>query len=140
MNRIDARFEKLRAAGHAAFIPFFTAGDPDMETSLRMMQNVEKAGADVIELGFPYSDPIADGPTIQDSYQRALDKGLRIGDVFDLVARARPECTIPVVAMISYSLVFRMGMDAFLDRATGAGIDGATIPDLPIEPRKGHLE
>ncbi|MHC4788323.1 MAG: tryptophan synthase subunit alpha [Planctomycetota bacterium] len=133
MNRIDARFERLREAGEAAFIPFFTAGDPDMGSGLRLLRGVEAAGADVVELGFPFSDPIADGPTIQDSYHRALQRGQRVEDVFAMVREARQECSVPIVAMVSYSLVFRMGFDAFLERALDCGIDGATIPDLPVE-------
>ncbi len=133
MNRIDARFGQLRKAGRAAFIPFFTAGDPGLGASLRLLKEAERAGADLVELGFPYSDPVADGPTIQDSYHRVLEKGLRIGQVFDMVREARETCSLPVVAMISYSLVYRMGMAAFMDRCVEAGIDGATVPDLPVE-------
>jgi len=133
MNRIDARFGQLRKQGQAAFIPFFTAGDPTPETTVELLRRVEQAGADVVELGFPYSDPIADGPTIQDSYHRALQKGVRVSQVFDIVRRARAECELPIVAMASYSLVFRMGMAAFMDRCLEAGLDGATVPDLPVD-------
>ncbi len=133
MNRIDARFARLREAGRAAFIPFFTAGDPDREATVRLMRGCEAAGADVIELGFPFSDPIADGPTIQDSYHRVLQRGQTVDDVLGIVAEAREGCELPVVAMASYSIVFRMGFERFMDHATEAGIDGATIPDLPLE-------
>ncbi len=139
MNRINARFQQLREAGASAFIPFFTAGDPDLDTSLRLLRRAEEAGADLIELGFPYSDPIADGPTIQDSYHRALERGLRLGQVFELVREARTDCELPIVAMISYSLVMPMGMATFMDRALAAGIDGATIPDLPVEEAESHF-
>jgi len=134
MNRIDARFADLRKSGKAAFIPFFTAGDPDLDTTLRLLLGAEDAGADVIELGFPFSDPLADGPTIQASYTRALDRGLRVAEVLDAVRRARAQgCRIPIVAMISYSIVFRLGFGEFVRQAVDAGLDGATIPDLPIE-------
>ena len=134
MNRIDARFKELKSAGRAAFIPFFTAGDPDAETTVRLMAGAEEAGADVIELGFPFSDPIADGPTIQASYTRVLDRGQHVDEVFAMVRRAREAgCRLPVVAMISYSIVFRVGFEEFLDTAVEAGLDGATIPDLPVE-------
>ena len=133
MNRIDARFAELKARGQAAFVPFFTAGDPDPETTVRLLAAAEGAGADLIELGFPFSDPIADGPTIQASYSRVLARGQRLADVFAMVARARADCDLPIVAMVSYSLVYRMGFETFLDRALECGIDGATIPDLPVE-------
>ena len=133
MNHIDRAFQELRAEGHAAFIPFLTAGDPDPDTTARIVLAAGEAGADVVELGFPFSDPIADGPTIQNSYTRALARGQRSEDVFRLVESVRPQSEIPIVAMISYSLVFRMGFDRFLDRACRAGLDGATIPDLPVE-------
>ncbi|MCK4284117.1 MAG: tryptophan synthase subunit alpha [Candidatus Brocadiae bacterium] len=133
MNRIDARFQQLREARQAAFIPFFTAGDPDLDVSLRIMRAAEDAGADLIELGFPFSDPVADGPTIQASYARALAGGQRVADVLDLVRRARDGCALPIVAMVSYSIVFKLGFENFLDRALDAGLDGATIPDLPVE-------
>ena len=133
MNRIDATFQALLERGQPAFIPFFTAGDPDLETTARIILQAEKAGTDIIELGFPFSDPVADGPVIQASYARALGKGQRTENVFQLVESVRGRSDVPIVAMISYSLVFRMGFDNFLERALRAGIDGATIPDLPIE-------
>lgn len=133
MNRVDARFQGLKETGQAAFIPFFTAGDPDLPTTLRLLHGAEAAGADLIELGVPFSDPIADGPTIQDSYHRALQGDLKVADVFAVVAEARDRCQLPIVAMVSYSIVFKMGFDNFVARAAEAGIDGATIPDLPVE-------
>ncbi len=139
MNRIDARFARLADAGRAAFIPFFTAGDPCAEATVRLLREAEGAGADVIELGFPYSDPIADGPTIQQSYHRVLKGGFGLDQVFDLIREARDGCALPIVAMISYSLVFHMGFDQFIERALDAGIDGATVPDLPIEEAVNFL-
>jgi tryptophan synthase alpha chain len=133
MNRIDARFAQLHAAGRAAFIPFFTAGDPDGDTTVRLLRQVEGAGADLVELGFPFSDPIADGPTIQASYTRVLQRGQKLEDVFNMVRTARDLCTLPIVAMVSYSIVFRVGFEQFVDRAIACGMDGATIPDLPVE-------
>jgi tryptophan synthase alpha chain len=133
LNRIDAQFRQLRRQDHSAFIPFLTAGDPDLESTRRIILAAEEVGADMIELGFPFSDPIADGPTIQASYSRVLERGQKNEDVFGLVESVREESEIPIVAMISYSLVYRMGFDRFLDRACRAGLDGATIPDLPVE-------
>ncbi|MFH0963327.1 MAG: tryptophan synthase subunit alpha [Planctomycetota bacterium] len=134
MNRIDERFLKLRGAGLPAFIPFLAAGDPDLETTGRLLRVCEECGADAIELGFPYSDPIADGPTIQEAFVRALGRGVRLEEIFRTVERARREGTsIPIVAMLSYSLVYRMGLEGFVRRAAKAGLDGATVPDLPVE-------
>lgn len=133
MNRIDAQFARLSDINQAAFIPFLTAGDPDLKATLRVLKGAEEAGAAMIELGFPFSDPIADGPTIQASYTRVLERGQRVTEVFDLVRAARKGCRLPIVAMVSYSIVFRMGFEAFLDAALACGIDGATIPDLPVE-------
>jgi tryptophan synthase alpha chain len=132
-NRIDDAFQKLRQKRMAAFIPFLTAGDPDLETTGRIILGAQKAGGDIIELGFPFSDPVADGPTIQASYTRALQRGQRVEDVFRLVESVRTRSDIPLVAMISWTLVFHMGFERFLDRALKAGLDGATIPDLPVE-------
>jgi len=140
VNRIDETFRKLARADRAAFIPFLTAGDPDLDVTRRIILGAERAGADIIELGFPFSDPIADGPTIQDSYTRVLAGGQRSEAVFRLVESVRGESQIPVVAMISYSLVFRMGFERFLARALQAGLDGATIPDLPVEEMAGLKE
>jgi tryptophan synthase alpha chain len=139
-NRIDARFEQLAAADRAAFIPFFTAGDPDAGTTVRLLRGCAEAGADVIELGFPFSDPIADGPTIQDSYHRVLSSGQTVEDVFDMVREARDGCGLPIVAMASYSIVFRIGFDRFVERCLEAGVDGATVPDLPIDEAAGMVE
>ncbi|MBS3762713.1 MAG: tryptophan synthase subunit alpha, partial [Planctomycetes bacterium] len=132
-NRIDAKFGHLQKDDQAAFIPFLTAGDPDLQTTKKLILAAEKAGADLIELGFPFSDPIADGPTIQASYTRVLEKGQKTDEIFELVKSVREESEIPIVAMVSYSIVYRLGFETFRDRACEAGLDGATIPDLPTE-------
>ncbi len=133
MNRIDKKFQELRRRKEPAFIPFITAGDPDLETTRGLILELERCGADIIELGIPYSDPIADGPVIQSSYHRALSKGLRVSQVFECVRDLRKKTEIPIVAMVSYSLVFGGTPENFITRAREAGFDGATIPDLPIE-------
>ena len=133
MNRIVAKFADLRAKAEPAFIPFLCAGDPDLATTQRLIEEFDRQGADVIELGFPFSDPVADGPTIQAAYTRALDKGCKVDGVFDMVRSLRQGCDIPVVAMVSYSIVFKRGPERFIAEAAEAGIDGATIPDLLIE-------
>jgi tryptophan synthase alpha chain len=138
MNPIDALFNRLRSEGQKAFIPFVTAGDPDLAMTTHLVQELANQGASLIEIGFPYSDPIADGPTIQASYTRALASGLRIDDVFHTIGRLSRNSTlvekkIPLVGMISFSLVHRCGLDAFLSRAQEAGFSGAIVPDLPVE-------
>jgi tryptophan synthase alpha chain len=142
MNAIDSLFRRLREKGRKALIPFLTAGDPDGTGTVALARALAGAGADALELGFPYSDPIADGPVIQASYTRALGRGIRLDDMFEcarLVAAA-PEFAggrIPLVAMASYSLIHRRGAGAFLDRAQAAGLSGAVVPDLPAEESEG---
>src|SRR5947208_9077497 len=137
MNPIDQLFQRLRAQGRMAFIAFLTAGDPDLATTLAAGRELARAGADLIEIGFPYSDPIADGPVIQASYTRALDRGLRLDDIFACVRQLAdtPEVKdkTPLVAMVSYSLIHRRGPEAFLQQAQQAGLSGAIVPDLPVE-------
>src|SRR6266581_3836257 len=116
MNAIDSLFQRLRGEGRKAFIPFVTAGDPDVSTTVAVAHTLAEAGADLIEIGFPYSDPIADGPVIQASYTRALAGGLRLDGVFDCIrelstAPAFAMGRVPLVGMISYSLVQRRGLD-----------------------------
>ena len=135
MNPIDDLFRRLRAEGRKAFMPFVTAGDPDLAFTRQALPAVADAGADLIEVGFPFSDPIADGPVIQASYTRALDKGLKLADVFAAVrdVTGRPGWRTPLVAMASYSLLFRKGPAAFIESAKAAGLSGAIVPDLPAE-------
>jgi tryptophan synthase alpha chain len=135
MNPIDALFWRLRAEGRKAFLPFLTAGDPDLAFTREALPAVAAAGASLVEVGFPFSDPIADGPVIQASYTRALARGLKLADVFDTLKQvtAAPGWQTPVVAMASYSLIFKKGAAAFLAAAQGAGLSGAVVPDLPAE-------
>lgn len=133
MSRIDACFETLRAEGRTAFIPFLTAGDPDPETTAALVGACARAGASIVELGFPYSDPIADGPTIQDSYTRTLGHQVRLDHVFELVRTIRKDSDIPLVGMVSYSLVYRRGLKRFVQETAGNGLDGLITPDLPVE-------
>ena len=135
-NPIDRTFETLRQGGRKAFIPFMTAGDPDIDTSLQVAETLIENGADIIEIGFPYSDPIADGPVIQSSYTRALDKKLKIEQIWQLAqaiqkSPAYANRAVPLVAMVSYSLVLRVGIDTFLMRAKKSGFSGLIVPDLP---------
>jgi len=134
MNPIDILFQRLRSQGKKAFIPFITAGDPDLKATELLISKLAESGASLIEVGFPYSDPIADGAVIQASYTRALDHGLRIDDVFASVTRIKqivPNC--PLVAMVSYSLVQHREPERFITQAQQAGFSGAIVPDLPVE-------
>jgi len=122
-----------RASGGRAIAPFVTAGDPDVETTLAVLEAVDRAGATLCELGVPYSDPIADGPVIQASYTRALAAGMSLDKLFDLVSRSRATVRMPMLAMASYSLIFRVGIDSFVARAVASGLSGFVVPDLPLE-------
>ena len=114
-------------------MPFLTAGDPDLATTAAIIREMERRGADLVELGIPYSDPIADGPTIQSSYVRALDGGFKVMDALDMVRNLRADCALPILTMVSFSIVSRIGAETYFDRASDAGIDGVIIPDLPAD-------
>ncbi len=133
MNRIDKKFQELKTKKKTAFIPFITAGDPDLKTTKALILEFEKRGADIIELGIPFSDPIADGPIIQASYYRALTKGVKVAHILNMVSELRTKSDIPIVSMVSYSTVFKKGCQVFIENAIKAGLDGLTIPDLPVE-------
>ena len=132
-NRIDEAFQKARAENRAAFMPFITAGDPDIETTGALIEALARQGADLLELGIPYSDPIADGPTIQASYVRALDRGLKLAQIFNMVRDVRTRCGLPILTMVSFSIVSRVGSDSYFVQASSAGVDGVIIPDLPVD-------
>jgi tryptophan synthase alpha chain len=138
MNSIEQLFQRLRSDRRRAFLPFLTAGDPDVEMTVELGRSLVRAGADLVELGFPYSDPIADGPVIQASYTRALAGGIRLADVFECARRLADspevkEKQTPLVGMVSFSLVHRRGPEAFVRDASEAGLSGLIIPDLPWE-------
>jgi tryptophan synthase alpha chain len=140
MNRIDEKFYELKAKKKPAFIPFITAGDPDIQTTKALILEFEKRGADIIELGIPFSDPIADGPIIQASYYRALIKGAKVAHVLDMVSELRKKSEIPIVSMVSYSTVFKKGYSKFIENSVMSGLDGLTIPDLPVEENQEIFE
>ena len=133
MNRIERIFEQHRAAGSRALMPFLTAGDPDLATTASMLAAIERAGGSIVELGIPFSDPIADGPIIQASMARALERQVTPQQVLATVAGARAQLSIGLVAMVSYSIVYRLGPETFIADAAEAGIDGLIVPDLPLE-------
>lgn len=131
---IDALFDRLRTKGHKAFIPFITAGDPNLEATGTLVDAVIEAGADLVEIGIPYSDPIADGAVIQASYTRALRYGIKLEAIFAAVPLWRQKHPqTPLVAMVSYSIVHRRGVAAFMRQAEQAGFTGLILPDLPLE-------
>jgi tryptophan synthase alpha chain len=141
-NRLVETFADLRAAGRKALMPFLTAGYPDIETTAALLKDFEARGVRIVELGIPFSDPIADGPTIQASYTDALAGGVTSAKIFDMVSRYRkssnPQSAIrnpqlALVAMVSYSIVFKHGVESYLAAAADAGFDGMIIPDLPLE-------
>lgn len=138
MSQVDDLFAKLRASNRKALMPFVTAGDPNLATTKAILARAGQAGADLCEVGVPYSDPIADGPVIQASYQRALDNGFRLSGLFDLPASLNTNSTdnvttLPLVTMASYSIIFRMGLDKYVERAKQSGYAGAIVPDLLVE-------
>ena len=133
VERLAAAFAAARAAGQAALAPFVTAGDPDVDTSVAIIEAAARAGATLCELGVPYSDPIADGPVIQASFTRALAAGITLDGVFTVARRAAATVRMPLLAMGSYSLVFRRGIDRFVADAVAAGLAGLVVPDLPLE-------
>lgn len=133
VNRIDATFAALRQKKQKAFITFITAGDPSFEVTRELVLGFAQNGVDIIELGIPFSDPIADGPVIQASYTRALAHGATLQKAFHTVREIRQTSQIPLLFMISYTLVYRHGLCKFVTMAQEAGVDGAIIPDLPIE-------
>lgn len=133
MSRIDLLFAGLRARGERAFVPFLTAGDPDLATSEALVLALAQAGADAIEIGVPFSDPIADGPTIQRATERALARGTSLRRVLELVKRLRARTEVPLVLMGSANPFYAMGAANFAKAAAEAGVDGVIVPDLPPE-------
>ena len=134
MTRIETKFAALRAEGKKAFVSYIMAGDPDLDTSLRLMKGLPAAGVDVIELGMPFTDPMADGPTIQLAGQRALDGGQTLQKTLDMVADFRKgDDVTPIVMMGYFNPIYSRGVDRFLADAKAAGVDGLIVVDLPPE-------
>lgn len=133
MGRIEATFASLRHGGHKALVPFITAGDPDLATTETVVHALVEAGADLIELGFPFSDPMADGPTIQAASERALAAGTTLAAVLQMVSRVRRHTNVPIVLMGYYNPVLHYGAERFARDAAAAGVDGLLLVDLPPE-------
>ncbi|MGG4032610.1 tryptophan synthase subunit alpha [Paenibacillus cisolokensis] len=134
MNRIDAAFARLKEKGGTALIPFLTVGDPDLRTTIEIIKTLEKAGADIVELGVPYSDPLADGPVIQRASERALKHRITLAHCMQAAADARSAgVELPFILFSYYNPVLQFGLDRFFEEVKAKDISGLIIPDLPIE-------
>lgn len=133
MNRIEERMTKLKNNKEKALITYMTAGLPDMDKTVDIIKAQAEAGVDVIELGIPFSDPIADGPVIQDASYRSIEKGTNLTKVFDAVAKMRKDCEVPIVFMMYFNTVLHYGVEAFVKKCRDTGVDGLIIPDMPYE-------
>jgi tryptophan synthase alpha chain len=132
-SRLDRTFAALRAAGRRGLVTYTTAGDPDLPRSAEVLVALDRGGADVLEVGVPFSDPLADGPVIQRASERALAAGAGLRSVLDMIEGVRPRLSAPVVVFSYANPIVRMGMEAFARRAAAAGVDGVLTLDLPIE-------
>ncbi len=139
MSRVGIAFTRARREGRAAFMPFLVAGDPTVDSIGAFLDAYESAGADVVEIGFPYSDPLADGPVIQRANHRSLGSGATVAGIFSAVKRFRERSNLALVAMASASLLERKGPSAFVRDAAEAGFDAIIVPDLPFEAVKGFF-
>jgi tryptophan synthase alpha chain len=132
-GRLTQTFERLRAEGKPGLVTYITAGDPDLERTAGILAALDRAGADVLEVGVPFSDPLADGPVIQRATERALASGTTLSGVLDLIGRSRAELRAPIVIFSYVNPILRMGAERFADRSRDAGVDGVLVLDLPIE-------
>jgi tryptophan synthase alpha chain len=130
VNRIDKRFKDIKEKKGKAFIAYICAGDPDISTTERLVLEFDRIGVDIVELGIPFSDPLADGPTIQKASQRALKGGVTLGKIFSLISLLRKKTDIPIVLMGYYNPVYNYGIVRFIKEAKASGADGIIIPDL----------
>jgi tryptophan synthase alpha chain len=133
VKRLADTFTRLRASGERALVPYFTAGDPSLDATARLVREAERRGADVIELGVPFSDPIADGPVVQRGSQRALAAGTSLTGVLDTVRELRTDVRVPIVLLTYYNPVLAFGLRAFAETAIKAGVEGVIVADLPPE-------
>ncbi len=136
MNRIEEKLNSLQEKGEKAFITYVTAGLPDMEGMKALLMAQEEAGVDIVELGIPFSDPVADGPVIQDASYRSILKGTNLTKTFQAVKEVRKECSIPIIFMMYYNTILHYGVEEFVVTCKEVGIDGLIIPDLPFEEQR----
>jgi len=139
MTALEKKFSDLREKGKKALIVFITAGYPDLDTTGRLILELAASGADIIELGVPFSDPMADGLIIQEASQAALERGVNLKGILEVVRKARKHTAVPICLMTYYNPVFCFGEKAFVKEASAAGVDGVIIPDLPVEEGKSLI-
>jgi tryptophan synthase alpha chain len=140
MTAISDCFHNLRRNQECALIPFITAGDPNLETTAAALQILDRNGADIIELGVPYSDPLADGPVIQAAATRALQRGTKLEAVLEMLQATTPNLRSPIILFTYYNPILHRGIDKFLQDIAAAGVSGLVVPDLPLEEAAGLLE
>ncbi len=133
MGRIDQRFERLQKSHERALIPYVTAGDPNVEMTKTLVREMVRRGGDLVEIGVPFSDPLADGPIVQRASQRALQGGMTLRKILRMVSELRGDVDVPLILMTYYNPVLRYGEEAFVVDALDAGVDGIIVPDLPPE-------
>ena len=133
MSSIDKLFTDLRAANRKAIMPFITAGDPDLDFTAALIEELARRGASMCEVGIPYSDPVADGPVIQSSYTRALANKIKVADILSTLGAVAPRVKMPLVTMVSYAIMYRHGVAQYADQLAKTGIAGMIVPDLPLE-------
>ena len=140
MTSVSDCFQALRNSQQCALIPFITAGDPDLATTAKALRILDQAGADLIELGVPYSDPLADGPVIQAAATRALGHGVKLEDVLEIVKDAQDDIKAPIILFTYYNPIFYRGVESFLKQIVEAGVKGLVVPDLPLEESENLIK
>jgi tryptophan synthase alpha chain len=140
MTSVSDCFQRLRDRGECALIPFLTAGDPNLETTFKALRQLDASGADLIELGIPYSDPLADGPVIQAAATRALGRGVRLDAVLEMVQEISPTLRSPIILFTYYNPIYHRGAATFLKQISHAGVRGLVVPDLPLEEADSLLQ
>ena len=140
MTKISDCFQALRDRSECALIPFITAGDPDLATTAQALRVLDKSGADMIELGVPYSDPLADGPTIQAAATRALRRGVCLDDVLGIVKEVAPDLKAPIILFTYYNPILNRGIESFLKQIAAVGVKGLVVPDLPLEEAESLIK
>ena len=133
MSDVDKLFADLRAENRKAFMPFITAGDPDLAFTADVIRELATRGCSMCEVGIPYSDPIADGPVIQASYTRALDKKIKLAQILKMLTSLQADVSMPRVTMVSYAIIYRHGLERYVAEAKAAGVSGAIVPDLLVD-------
>lgn len=136
MSNIQGAFEKKKAEGRKAFIPFITAGDPNIDATEAFIYALEKAGSTIIEIGIPFSDPVADGPVIQRANLRAMEKGIHVDKVFEMLERVKKNTQIPLVFLMYANTIYHYGIMRFFKRCAEVGVDGVIVPDVPMEEKE----